>query len=556
MQKNSNKILQAFIEISKITHEGKIESLTKAAVKKNTKCIQEKFNCTADEAVFFAILFSLYFDTGYHVDVKDVARHMGCDAVELLPYEYLLTNLVKKKLIALDNDSIQKANFTYRFRKNVVQSILTDKEPEKPEPIIDNLSLLRHLRNIIKEYTAKEIDFDEVEEQISEVLQENKHIYFAEKLDGIHVPFELKLFLLYIVIMYYEGDCCHSLMNRLNDIFWDGKRQFDIAKSLVLRNQTMLFERNILKTTPATWKNDIEIELTQEGTKFLFNEDAYLILIENETNKEQEKCVIHYEKIPFKDLYYNDEDLKTIDFIHNTLKADNYETIKTRLAENKMAEGITVLMHGKPGTGKTETVMQLAKATARNIYRVDISKLKSMWFGESQKKIKKLFLDYYEYAEKQTTTPILLFNEADGVISKRKDSNSSAVAQTENEIQNIILQEMEEFKGILIATTNLTDNIDTAFERRFLFKLELTVPTPFTRYEIYRSLLPNLNENELWILAEDFDFSGGVIQNIVRKATMHHVLNGSYPHIAWYVDACKQEQYKTGKTMSKIGFNR
>jgi SpoVK/Ycf46/Vps4 family AAA+-type ATPase len=343
-------------------------------------------------------------------------------------------------------------------------------------------------------------------------------------------------------------------MNRLNDIFWDGKRQFDIAKSLVLRNQTMLFERNILKTTPATWKNDIEIELTQEGTKFLFNEDAYLILIENETNKEQEKNVIHFEKIPLKDLYYNDEDLKTINFIHNILKADNYETIKTRLVENKMAEGITVLMHGKPGTGKTETVMQLAKATGRNIYRVDISKLKSMWFGESQKKIKKLFLDYYEYTEKQTITPILLFNEADGVINKRKDSNSSAVAQTENEIQNIILQEMEEFKGILIATTNLTDNIDTAFERRFLFKLELTVPTPSTRYEIYRSLLPNLNDNELWILAEDFDFSGGVIQNIVRKATMHHVLNGSYPDIAWYVDTCKQEQYKTTISRTKIGF--
>ena len=140
------------------------------------------------------------------------------------------------------------------------------------------------------------------------------------------------------------------------------------------------------------------------------------------------------------------------------------------------------------------------------------------------------------------------------MINKRKDSNSSAVAQTENEIQNIILQEMEEFKGILIATTNLTDNIDTAFERRFLFKLELTVPTPSTRYEIYRSLLSNLNDNELWILAEDFDFSGGVIQNIVRKATMHHVLNGSYPDIAWYVDACKQEQYKTGSTRAKIGF--
>jgi translation elongation factor EF-1beta len=320
MQKNSNKILQSIIHISKCTHKAKIESLTRVALKKNTQFIQKKFNCTTDEAVFFAILFSLYFDTGYHVDVKDVARHLDCDAVELLPYEYHLTNLVKKKLVAFDNDNLHKANFTYRFRKNVIQSILTEKEPQKIEPIIDNLSLLRHLRNIVKEYTDKEIDFNEVEEQINEALQENNKIYFAEKLDALHISFELKLFLLYIVIMYYEGDCCHSLMNRLNDIFWDGKRQFDIAKSIVLRNQTVLFERNILKTTPATWKNDIEIELTQEGAKFLFNEDAYLILIENESNKEREKHVIYSEKIPFKDLYYNAQDLITIDFIHNTLK--------------------------------------------------------------------------------------------------------------------------------------------------------------------------------------------------------------------------------------------
>lgn len=67
----------------------------------------------------------------------------------------------------------------------------------------------------------------------------------------------------------------------------------------------------------------------------------------------------------------------------------------------------------------------------------------------------------------QDNIPILFFNEADGVINKRKDSSSSNTAQTENEIQNIILQEMEDFKGILMATTNLIDNIDNAFDRRF-----------------------------------------------------------------------------------------
>jgi hypothetical protein len=77
MQKNSNKILQSIIHISKCTHKAKIESLTRVALKKKYTIYTEKINCTTDEAVFFAILFSLYFDTGYHVDVKDVARHLG-----------------------------------------------------------------------------------------------------------------------------------------------------------------------------------------------------------------------------------------------------------------------------------------------------------------------------------------------------------------------------------------------------------------------------------------------------------------------------------------------
>ena len=57
MQKNSNIILQSIIRISTSTHEGKIDNLTKAAVKKNTNSIQEKFHCTADEAVFLPSYF-------------------------------------------------------------------------------------------------------------------------------------------------------------------------------------------------------------------------------------------------------------------------------------------------------------------------------------------------------------------------------------------------------------------------------------------------------------------------------------------------------------------
>ena len=114
--------------------------------------------------------------------------------------------------------------------------------------------------------------------------------------------------------------------------------------------------------------------------------------------------------------------------------------------------------------------------------QIDISTTKSAWFGESEKKIKEVFTDYKELCNKMKKlkcgrNPILLFNECDAVFSKRKDISYSNTAQTENSIQNIILEEMENLEGILIATTNLTDNLGPAFERRFLFKIQFENPS-------------------------------------------------------------------------------
>jgi SpoVK/Ycf46/Vps4 family AAA+-type ATPase len=89
-----------------------------------------------------------------------------------------------------------------------------------------------------------------------------------------------------------------------------------------------------------------------------------------------------------------------------------------------------------------------------------------------KKIIKQVFKDYKSYAKGLQATPILFFNEADAIIAKRKELNFSNVSDTENRIQNILLEEFENFEGILIATTNLVNNMDNAFERRFLFKVE------------------------------------------------------------------------------------
>jgi SpoVK/Ycf46/Vps4 family AAA+-type ATPase len=150
--------------------------------------------------------------------------------------------------------------------------------------------------------------------------------------------------------------------------------------------------------------------------------------------------------------------------------------------------------------------------------------------------------------------PILLFNEADAVIGKIKDVSGGSVAQTENAIQNIILQEMETLEGILIATTNLTQNLDQAFERRFLYKVEFHKPSAETKKAIWQTLLPALRPEDAAELAAAYDFNGGEIENISRKQTVEFILTGVEPTLEKLHSFCKAEQLN--KKGGSIGFRK
>jgi SpoVK/Ycf46/Vps4 family AAA+-type ATPase len=188
---------------------------------------------------------------------------------------------------------------------------------------------------------------------------------------------------------------------------------------------------------------------------------------------------------------------------------------------------------------------------------VDISETKSKWYGESEKKIKEIFDTYRSALENSDIAPILLFNEADAVIGKRKEINSTsnrAIEQTENTIQNIILQEMENLCGILIATTNLTQNMDSAFERRFLYKINFDKPCLDSRKGIWNSMLPDLAENDTVELAKEFELSGGQIENIARKLEVDSIIDGNGLSMNLLKKYCKDENTNGFRTLERIGF--
>ena len=113
---------------------------------------------------------------------------------------------------------------------------------------------------------------------------------------------------------------------------------------------------------------------------------------------------------------------------------------------------------------------------------------------------------------------------------------------------------MEDLKGILIATTNLTENLDKAFERRFLYKVKFANPSTTVKCQIWNSMMPELPEEDAHYLAEKFYFSGGQIENVVRKRTIQSILTGQEPDMNAILTFCCEEMMGARNQQRKIGF--
>jgi SpoVK/Ycf46/Vps4 family AAA+-type ATPase len=278
----------------------------------------------------------------------------------------------------------------------------------------------------------------------------------------------------------------------------------------------------------------------------------YLEYPELKTNDTSNIGLIKSKAIAEKKLYFESSVDIQLNNIQSILGKTKYSSFRKAASRNNLNQGITALFHGFSGTGKTEAVYQISKKTGRDIMMVDLSQTKSMWFGESEKQVQKIFDDYNRLLQTQPITPILFINEVDGLLSKRMDVSNSHTTQTLNTIQNIILQALENFDGILFATTNLAANLDMAFERRFLFKVDFPKPDWQIRKRIWMNKLPELNPKMAEALGKQFELTGGQIDNQVRQLVLQKVLNKN-------LDVCESLQLGCSKekgflTRKPIGF--
>jgi len=548
-------MLDHFEKIIGLVKENGLNDIFFETAKEHIDAASALLQASPVQTVLFALLLDRFGKESVSMD--KIAETVKCSNIQLLKYMDDFEALRQKRLIRAANNSpfsSNNSNFPeYSVPMDVIKAIRNNTEYK--HTAYDNLSLeeffdcIKHLLSDLKD---DDIDINIWKFEIEYIFSRNNNLPFVKKQKeydlGEGSVLIMFIFCCELINNDKESIETDDLMNEFRGVF--GYRE---AKRILGRfgsGEHKLQTRGLVEFDCQNGMANTEIYRLTQKAKDEFLADFTL----SSKTKTRGRNFIRAENIPAKRLFYSKKIRNQVAELTELLRVNNFSGIQKRLEQSGMRTGFACIFSGLPGTGKTETAYQIARETGRDIMLVDIAETKSMWFGESEKRIKAVFDRYRGIVKDGGPVPILLFNEADAVLGKRRELSQSCSGpdQTENAIQNIILQEMENLNGILIATTNMTVNLDKAFERRFLYKIEFDKPDLESKKMMWQSFIPSLSDRDAVSIAGKFDFSGGQIENIARRTTVSYILNGTSPDLSMLEGFCREEMQE--KIGSRIGF--
>ena len=454
-------LLRAIERVVEVSKDSKLKAEAKAEMAAEVKYLAERYGITERQV----ILFCICMERGpRNVDYDDLAHFLDVSNIRILSYANDIDALVRRRLLryrdAKDEDS-------FDIPQPVIKALKHNDVYEIPKRTgLDCAGLFEVLDQMFEDLDNDAITPKDLTEEINALFKENAQIGFVRQIRELgRMRQDDNLLLLYF---------CHALINKDDDDIrireiedcFSSSADFINAKSLLRSGEHPLMQKKLIEHRCSDGIADTSRYKLTEQTK-------RTLLEEMKINATEEKLadVIKAKDLKAKKMFYVEENQRQVSELQSFFVPENYQKIRSRMEQTGFRTGFACLFYGGPGTGKTETVYQLARQTGRDIMVVDVPQIKSKWVGDSEKNIKALFDRYRELVKKAKQTPILLFNEADAIIGIRQQGAQRAVEKMENSIQNIILQEMETLDGIMIATTNLQQNLDKAFERRFLYKI-------------------------------------------------------------------------------------
>jgi DNA replication protein DnaC len=501
-----------------------------------------------------ALLFANAVILGYKENnFKAVFTHLGMDSHNIIRYKKDISVLYERKLLKGERKGSFDLKNDFQISDWALERISEDKS------LIKQKEEIKSLIDLLEDFDQLSDDFDDeiipyetffygIESTLKELAQ--KPAFQKLNLSALN-SFESYFFLdtLWDALRIGDNDYNTHVEVTVRGYFKRLTMQIQ-QTNFIISKKSMLSKLGLIEISKNNFRNNAYARLSDKVEKLLAEHEN----IQLTHGLDRKSNLILTQELPKKELFYNPAEQSEMEVIQRMLQEKSFQQLQKNLQEKAMPTGMNVLLYGSPGTGKTESVYQIAKATKRNIIKVDISASKSMWYGESEKLIKNIFTNYEEVEQEEKRKPILLFNEADALISSRKSNHHSNTSNTENAIQNILLEELEKFNGILFATTNLHENLDPAFERRFLFKVKFEQPSVENSARIWQSKIPHLTIEECKELAKTFPYSGGEIENIARKCVMEELIYNQKVGFQKVEEFCQKEKWNSSSLISRVGF--
>ena len=415
----------------------------------------------------------------------------------------------------------------------------------------NNFDFLCKANRFIKEGHRYDED-GTIAKNINRLMKQNQHLALVQNLQNIKDEADMWFMLLMMTTLAIEED---SYVNAR-----------DLAQMLSERTVRIILKQIMDNKHPFAKQGYIELRnqagQVQQG-EWVLSQEGWLAMLDNQEEvesivpieeDENINMLTSYKQLAQRPLYFSDKTEEQVQTLTNLLHEEQLSKVRQALKTHNMPLGFCCLFYGAPGTGKTELVQQLAIATQRDLFQVNIATLRDKYVGESEKQLKRIFDKYRSLVRTQEHAPILFFNEADAIFGNRMENTQRSVDKMENALQNIILQEMEVLDGIMICTTNLTSCLDKAFDRRFIYKVEFDKPTHQARKLIWQSMLSSLNDEQATELANRFDFSGGQIQNISRKQVINAIFSGKEELDYDQIKLDCQSESISRNSRGKVGF--
>lgn len=540
----SKSVLEAFEHIVELAEDSNFNEEFFEKAGQHIRYVVRKLKLSPFQTVLLALFVDRSEDR--RILISEIARYVGCRTIRILRLQAEIDVLEKLRYLRASRST---DSLSYRVPQQALTALRENRPYEYEEDsVTDTQTFFDAFKNLMDEKSSNEISYDMLNERVEEYLEDIKESVFARGIKGLELDKDDTLLFIFMAHLFVENNDDNIGFHDIEDLY-DERRIPGWCKREFRGRNSSLFNHNLIE-------NVNEDGMARADAFKLTNHAKTELLCELNIAEaaKSTKGLIKADSLVKKNLIYNPDESKQIHELSSILEEERFNDVQQRLIKNGMRPGFCCIFYGQPGTGKTETVYQLARETGRDIMRVDVDKVKSCWVGESEKNIKALFDRYRSICKNSSLAPILLFNEADAVLGVRIEGASSAVDKMENSIQNIILQEMESLEGIMIATTNLTSNLDKAFERRFLYKIKFEKPTVEARAKIWLSMLPGLKEEDAERLASKFDLSGGEIENVVRKHTVNSILFGNESiSMDELIESCRQERISKSNE-KRIGF--